>query len=51
MKNDVAMAFEKTNPPVAENSLAFVAKQKCVLLNLNGNKMFTGRIRDLVGQN
>lgn len=31
--------------------LAFVATQKCVLMNLNENKMFTGHIRDLVGQN
>lgn len=36
---------------IVENSPAFIATQKCVLLNLNGNIMFTGRIRDLVGQN
>ena len=36
---------------MVENSLAFIATQKCVLMNLNENKMFTGHIRDLVGQN
>ena len=36
---------------IVENSLAFVATQKCVFMNLNENKMFTGHIRDLVGQN
>ena len=36
---------------MVENSLAFIATQKCVLMNLNENKMFTGHIRDLVRQN
>ena len=31
-----------------EDHLAFIATQKCVLLNLNENKMFTGNINDLV---
>jgi acyl-CoA thioester hydrolase len=36
---------------IVDNTLAFVATQKCVFMNLNKNKMFTGHIRDLVGQN
>jgi len=36
---------------IVDNTLAFVATQKCVFMNLNENKMFTGHIRDLVGQN
>lgn len=51
MSNDIAISFENTNPPGAEISLAFVVTQKCVLMNLNENKMFTGHLRDLVGQN
>ena len=31
-----------------EDYLAFIATQKCVLLNLNENIMFTGNINDLV---
>jgi acyl-CoA thioester hydrolase len=31
-----------------EDHLAFIAIQKCVLLNLNENKMFTGNIHNLV---
>ncbi|MFA6596373.1 MAG: thioesterase family protein [Ignavibacteriaceae bacterium] len=34
-----------------EDHLAFVATQKCVLMNLNKNKMFTGNIHNLVEQN
>lgn len=34
---------------IVENSLAFIATQKCVFMNLNENKMFTGNINDLVG--
>jgi len=36
---------------MVENSLAFIATQKCVFMNLNENKMFTGNIHNLVGQN
>jgi len=36
---------------IVENSLAFIATQKCVLMNLNENKMFTGNINDLVERN
>jgi len=35
---------------MVNNSLTFIATQKCVLMNLNENKMFTGHIHDLVGQ-
>lgn len=31
-----------------DNHIAFVAVQKCVLINLNDNKMFKGNIKDLV---
>ena len=33
-----------------EDHLAFIATQKCVLMNLNENKMFSGNIHDLVEQ-
>jgi acyl-CoA thioester hydrolase len=30
------------------NHIAFAATQKCVLMNLNNNKMFYGNIKDLI---
>lgn len=30
-----------------DNHIAFIATQKCVLMNLNNNKMFKGNINDL----